>query len=99
MHGGFDPLLPADLSRLEEAREACDRLIVGVRSSPAGTGRPEATCATMLASLASVDLVTGFGEASPDALVAALQPDVVFRPSEPAQAAAKRGTSGSPTST
>jgi D-beta-D-heptose 7-phosphate kinase/D-beta-D-heptose 1-phosphate adenosyltransferase len=95
-HGGFDPLLPTDLSRLEEAREACDRLIVGLRSSPAAIGKPEAAGAAMLASLASVDLVTGFGEASPDALVTALQPDVIFRPDEPDQPASERPTSGSP---
>jgi bifunctional ADP-heptose synthase (sugar kinase/adenylyltransferase) len=33
----------------------------------------------MLASLASVDLVTGFAEASPDALIAELRPDVILR--------------------
>ena len=32
----------------------------------------------MLASLASVDLVTGFSEASPDALTGELRPDVIF---------------------
>jgi D-beta-D-heptose 7-phosphate kinase/D-beta-D-heptose 1-phosphate adenosyltransferase len=83
VHGRFDPLQPGDLSQLEEAREACDRLIVGLRSPPSSTGQPEAARAAMLASLASVDLVTGFGEASPDALVATLRPDVVFRNGDP----------------
>jgi len=74
--GNFDPLLPEDLNRLEEARESCDRLIVGMRSAGTST-QPEAARAAMLASLASVDLVTVFTEPSPDALIAALRPDVV----------------------
>jgi len=73
-HGGFDPLEPDELRRLEEAREACDRLVVGLRS---GSSQPEAARAAMLASLASVDLVTTFTEQTPDALIAALRPDVV----------------------
>jgi D-beta-D-heptose 7-phosphate kinase/D-beta-D-heptose 1-phosphate adenosyltransferase len=77
-HGGFDPLLPEDLHRLEEAREACDRLVVGLRSPAGGMIQPEAARAAMLASLASVDLVTGCDEASRDALIAELRPDVVF---------------------
>jgi D-beta-D-heptose 7-phosphate kinase/D-beta-D-heptose 1-phosphate adenosyltransferase len=93
--GAFDPLLPIHLSRLEQAREACDRLIVGLRSPPPDTGQPEAARAAMLASLASVDLVTGFGEASPDALVAALRPDVIFSDC-PADQISDRTTSGSP---
>jgi D-beta-D-heptose 7-phosphate kinase / D-beta-D-heptose 1-phosphate adenosyltransferase len=95
-HGDFDPLLPADLSRLEEAREACDRLLVGLRAAAPGTGQPEAARAAMLASLASVDLVTGFSGASPDALVAALRPDVLFREGEPDQLASEGARSGSP---
>ncbi len=91
--GVFDPLVPDDLHRLEEAREACDRLIVGMRSLPGGQpagvlsgggppagAQPEAARAAMLASLASVDLVTVFTDATTDALVAALQPDVVIPP-------------------
>jgi D-beta-D-heptose 7-phosphate kinase/D-beta-D-heptose 1-phosphate adenosyltransferase len=82
-HGRFDPLQPEDLHRLEEAREACDRLVVGLKSSATGTAQPEAARAAMLASLASVDLVTGFSEASPDALTGELRPDVIF-PASPA---------------
>jgi D-beta-D-heptose 7-phosphate kinase/D-beta-D-heptose 1-phosphate adenosyltransferase len=73
-HGAFDPLEPDELQRLEEAREACDRLVVGLQS---GATQPEAARAAMLASLASVDLVTTFTEKTPDALIAALRPDVV----------------------
>jgi D-beta-D-heptose 7-phosphate kinase/D-beta-D-heptose 1-phosphate adenosyltransferase len=74
--GRFDPLLPEDLHRLEQAREACDRLVVGLRSPLADATQPEAARAAMLASLASVDLVTVFPETTPDALIAALQPDL-----------------------
>src|SRR5271166_1681524 len=75
-HGRFDPLLPADLHRLEAAREACDRLVVGLRSPVADPTQPEAARAAMLASLASVDLVTVFAEDTPDVLIAALRPDL-----------------------
>jgi D-beta-D-heptose 7-phosphate kinase/D-beta-D-heptose 1-phosphate adenosyltransferase len=77
--GVFDPLSPEDLHRLEEAREACDRLVVGLRSSTNGTTQPEAARAAMLASLASVDLVTTAGDGSPEALVNELHPDMVVR--------------------
>jgi D-beta-D-heptose 7-phosphate kinase/D-beta-D-heptose 1-phosphate adenosyltransferase len=75
-HGRFDPLRPADLHWLEEAREACDRLVIGLKSPVADATQPEAARAAMLASLASVDLVTVFGEDTPDALIAALRPDL-----------------------
>ena len=52
--------------------------MVGLKSPAAGTAQPEAARAAMLASLASVDLVTGFSEASPDALTGELRPDVIF---------------------
>ena len=77
--GCFDPLAPPDLHRLEEAREACDRLVVGLQSPLAAATQPEAARAAMLASLASVDLVTTFADASPDALIADLRPDVIVR--------------------
>jgi D-beta-D-heptose 7-phosphate kinase/D-beta-D-heptose 1-phosphate adenosyltransferase len=75
-HGRFDPLLPADLHWLEEAREACDRLVVGLKSPFVDATQPEAARAAMLASLASVDLVTVFAEETPDALIEALHPDL-----------------------
>ncbi len=48
-HGRFDPLLPADLNWLEEAREACDRLVVGLevpgrRCDPTGAGACSKRC-------------------------------------------------------
>ncbi len=77
--GRFDPLAPEDLHRLEEAREACDRLVVGLQSPIIDAKQPEAARAAMLASLASVDLVTTFAEDSPAALIGDLRPDVVMR--------------------
>jgi D-beta-D-heptose 7-phosphate kinase/D-beta-D-heptose 1-phosphate adenosyltransferase len=77
-HGRFDPLLPADLHWLEETREACDRLVIGLKSPAPGATQPEAARAAMLASLASVDLVTVFAEDTPDALIAALHPDMTM---------------------
>jgi D-beta-D-heptose 7-phosphate kinase/D-beta-D-heptose 1-phosphate adenosyltransferase len=75
-HGCFDTLRPADLHWLEQAREACDRLVVGLKSPVAGATQPEAARAAMLASLASVDLVTVFAEDTPDELIAVLRPDM-----------------------
>jgi D-beta-D-heptose 7-phosphate kinase/D-beta-D-heptose 1-phosphate adenosyltransferase len=77
--GCFDPLLPDDLSRLEAARETCDRLVVGLQSPAAGATQPEAARAAMLASLASVDLVTECAADSSAQLIAELRPDVVVR--------------------
>ena len=86
-NGCFDLLHPGHLHLLEEAREACDRLVVGLNSDPSvrrlkGAGRPvqpEAARAAVLASLASVDLVTVFEEDTPEALVAALHPDMLVK--------------------
>jgi D-beta-D-heptose 7-phosphate kinase / D-beta-D-heptose 1-phosphate adenosyltransferase len=86
-NGCFDLLHPGHLHLLEEAREACDRLVVGLNSDPSvrrlkGAGRPvqpEAARAAMLASLASVDLVTVFEEDTPEALIGALHPDMLVK--------------------
>ena len=76
-HGQFDPLRPDDLGRLEEAREACDRLVVGLNANTNGSAQPVAARAAMLASLASVDLVTVIEDDAQDAAIAALRPDIV----------------------
>jgi D-beta-D-heptose 7-phosphate kinase/D-beta-D-heptose 1-phosphate adenosyltransferase len=78
-YGCFDPLGPTDLHRLEEAREACDRLVVGLKSPGTRAAQPEAARSAMLASLTCVDLVTVFAEDTPDALIAALRPDTVLK--------------------
>jgi len=73
--GDFDQLEPRELRRLEEAREACDRLVVGLQS-------PEPARAAMLASLASVDLVTVFADDTPATLIAELRPDLTIASDE-----------------
>ncbi len=86
-NGCFDLLHPGHVSLFEQARAACDRLIVGLNSDASvrrlkGAGRPvqsEAARAALLASLASVDLVVIFGEDTPLALIEALKPDVLVK--------------------
>jgi D-beta-D-heptose 7-phosphate kinase/D-beta-D-heptose 1-phosphate adenosyltransferase len=76
-HGVFDSLQPDDLKRLEDAREICDRLVVGLDYAGEAS-QARATRAAMLASLASVDLVTVFDDDKPEGLIEALRPDVVI---------------------
>jgi len=86
-NGCFDLLHPGHVSLLAQAREACDRLIVGLNSDASvtrlkGTGRPvqtEAARAAVLASLASVDAVVIFADDTPMALLEALRPDVLVK--------------------
>jgi D-beta-D-heptose 7-phosphate kinase/D-beta-D-heptose 1-phosphate adenosyltransferase len=86
-NGCFDLLHPGHVSLFEQARAACDRLIVGLNSDASvrrlkGEGRPvqsEAARAAVLASLASVDLVVIFGEDTPLALIEALEPEVLVK--------------------
>ncbi|HYC03998.1 MAG TPA: D-glycero-beta-D-manno-heptose-7-phosphate kinase [Azospirillaceae bacterium] len=86
-NGCFDLLHPGHISLLGQARAACDRLVVGLNSDASvkrlkGESRPvqgEAARATVLASLASVDLVVLFGEDTPLALIEALRPDVLVK--------------------
>jgi D-beta-D-heptose 7-phosphate kinase/D-beta-D-heptose 1-phosphate adenosyltransferase len=86
-NGVFDLLHPGHVHLLEQARAACDRLIVGVNSDASvrrlkGPGRPvqpEAARAAVLASLASVDLVCIFEDDTPEALIATLRPDVLVK--------------------
>lgn len=86
-NGCFDLLHPGHVSLLTQARSQCDRLVVGLNSDASvkrlkGETRPiqtEASRATVLASLASVDLVVIFGEDTPYELIAALHPDVLVK--------------------
>ena len=86
-NGCFDLLHPGHVSLLKQARDACDRLVVGLNSDSSvkrlkGASRPvqtEAARATVLASLASVDLVTIFEEDTPERLIKALHPDVLVK--------------------
>ncbi|HEX4260437.1 MAG TPA: D-glycero-beta-D-manno-heptose 1-phosphate adenylyltransferase [Acetobacteraceae bacterium] len=86
-NGCFDLLHPGHVSLLEQARAACDRLVVGVNSDASiarlkGAGRPvqsEASRAAVLASLGMVDLVVLFDEDTPEALIRALRPDLLVK--------------------
>jgi D-beta-D-heptose 7-phosphate kinase/D-beta-D-heptose 1-phosphate adenosyltransferase len=86
-NGCFDLLHPGHIHLLKQARAACDRLVVGLNSDASvqrlkGNGRPvqaEAARAAVLAGLADVDLVTVFAEDTPEALIAALRPDVLVK--------------------
>ncbi|MCS6921966.1 MAG: D-glycero-beta-D-manno-heptose-7-phosphate kinase [Elioraea sp.] len=86
-NGCFDLLHPGHVHLLEQARAACDRLVVGLNSDASvrrlkGPGRPvqqEAARAAVLASLADVDLVTIFDEDTPIELIRLLRPDVLVK--------------------
>lgn len=86
-NGCFDLLHPGHVSLLAQAKAACDRLIVGLNSDASvvrlkGADRPvqgEAGRGTVLASLASVDLVVVFEEDTPLQLIGALKPDVLVK--------------------
>jgi D-beta-D-heptose 7-phosphate kinase / D-beta-D-heptose 1-phosphate adenosyltransferase len=86
-NGCFDLLHPGHVHLLEQARSWCDRLVVGLNSDASvkrlkGAARPiqgEAARAAVLASLASVDLVTVFEEDTPVELITLLRPDVLVK--------------------
>ena len=72
---------------LSEARAACDRLIVALNTDASvsrlkGPTRPvqnETARATVMASLAPVDMVVLFAEDTPRELIAQLRPDVLVK--------------------
>ncbi len=86
-NGCFDLLHPGHVHLLEQARSWCDRLVVGLNSDASvrrlkGPERPiqgDAARAAVLASLASVDLVTVFDEDTPIELLRMLKPDVLVK--------------------
>ncbi len=86
-NGCFDLLHPGHVSLLAQARAACDRLVVGLNNDDSvtrlkGRGRPlqsEAARATVLASLASVDIVVMFSDDTPLELIKVLRPDVLIK--------------------
>jgi D-beta-D-heptose 7-phosphate kinase/D-beta-D-heptose 1-phosphate adenosyltransferase len=86
-NGCFDLLHPGHVSILGAAKAACDRLVVGLNSDASvqrlkGPTRPvqsEASRATVLSSLATVDLVVIFGEDTPLELIRELKPDVLVK--------------------
>ncbi len=86
-NGCFDLLHPGHISLLRQARQACDRLIVGLNSDASvrrlkGPDRPvqtDAARAQVLASLETVDLVVLFGDDTPVRLIEALRPDLLVK--------------------
>jgi D-beta-D-heptose 7-phosphate kinase / D-beta-D-heptose 1-phosphate adenosyltransferase len=86
-NGCFDLLHPGHVHLLEQARAACDRLVVGLNSDssvrrlkgPTRPVQPEAARAAVLASLAAVDLVCVFDEDTPLELIAALRPELLVK--------------------
>ena len=86
-NGCFDLLHPGHVSLMRQAKAACDRLIVGLNSDASvarlkGPTRPvqsEASRASVLASLASVDGITIFGEDTPQELIELIRPDILVK--------------------
>ena len=86
-NGCFDLLHPGHIALLNQARSACDKLVVGLNSDASvqrlkGPTRPvqsEAARATVLASLSVVDLVVIFGEDTPLDLICGLKPSVLVK--------------------
>ncbi|MCK6417482.1 MAG: D-glycero-beta-D-manno-heptose-7-phosphate kinase [Alphaproteobacteria bacterium] len=92
-NGCFDILHKGHVAYLNQARAACDRLIVAVNNDSSvrilkGEGRPvndQNARAEVLAALGAVDMVVCFGAEKPEAdntasdLIALLQPDLYFK--------------------
>ncbi|MEM8878211.1 MAG: D-glycero-beta-D-manno-heptose-7-phosphate kinase [Pseudomonadota bacterium] len=86
-NGCFDLLHEGHLYSLEQAKRACDVLVVGVNADTSvhrlkGSGRPiqnEMTRARVLACLDHTDIVIVFAEETPHDLIAAIQPDILFK--------------------
>jgi D-beta-D-heptose 7-phosphate kinase/D-beta-D-heptose 1-phosphate adenosyltransferase len=86
-NGCFDILHRGHIAYLAQAREWCDRLIVGLNSDRSvrvlkGEGRPVndlQSRALVLAGLSFVDLVTPFDDETPLKLIEAARPDVLIK--------------------
>jgi D-beta-D-heptose 7-phosphate kinase/D-beta-D-heptose 1-phosphate adenosyltransferase len=86
-NGCFDLIHPGHIHLLAQARAACDRLVVGLNTDASvrrlkGPERPiqhEMARATVLSSLASVDLVVLLPDDTPLALIEAIRPDVLVK--------------------
>ncbi len=86
-NGCFDLIHPGHVRLLTEARARCDRLIVALNTDASvqrlkGPTRPlqtETARATVMASLAPVDMVVLFGEDTPAELIRALRPEVLVK--------------------
>jgi D-beta-D-heptose 7-phosphate kinase/D-beta-D-heptose 1-phosphate adenosyltransferase len=86
-NGCFDLIHPGHVRLLAKARGQCDRLVVGLNTDASvrrlkGPDRPvqtELSRATVMAAIAAADLVILFDEDTPEALIAALVPDRLFK--------------------
>jgi D-beta-D-heptose 7-phosphate kinase/D-beta-D-heptose 1-phosphate adenosyltransferase len=86
-NGCFDILHPGHVSLLAAARQACDRLVVGLNTDESvrrlkGPSRPVNTLeqrAQVMAAIRYVDCVVGFAEDTPLELIRALRPDVLVK--------------------
>lgn len=86
-NGCFDLIHPGHVRLLARARDLCDRLVVGLNSDASvqrlkGPDRPvqnETARATVMASMASADLVVLFAEDTPERLIEAIRPDVLIK--------------------
>jgi D-beta-D-heptose 7-phosphate kinase / D-beta-D-heptose 1-phosphate adenosyltransferase len=86
-NGVFDLLHRGHLHSLSQAKQRCDRLIVGVNADASvrrlkGPDRPvqdEQARAAILAGLRAVDLVVIFNEDTPENLIRMLRPDRLFK--------------------
>ncbi|MGO9997807.1 MAG: D-glycero-beta-D-manno-heptose-7-phosphate kinase [Acetobacteraceae bacterium] len=86
-NGCFDLIHPGHVRLLTEARSRCDRLIVGLNTDESvkrlkGPTRPlqnETARATVMASLAPVDMVVLFAEDTPLELIRVLRPAVLVK--------------------
>jgi len=86
-NGCFDLIHPGHVALLEQARKACDRLVVGINSDASvkrlkGSTRPvqnEAARAAVLASLSDVDLVVIFDADTPIDLIRELRPEILVK--------------------
>jgi len=86
-NGCYDILHAGHISILNDAKEQCDKLIVGLNSDDSikrlkGDARPinsEKARTTVLSSLQSVDLVTIFDQDTPLELIKHLKPDVLVK--------------------
>ena len=86
-NGCFDLLHPGHIHLLEQARNQCDRLVVGLNSDASvralkGPTRPiqhEAARAAVLGSVTAVDLVCIFDEETPEATLEAIRPDLLVK--------------------
>jgi len=89
-NGCFDLLHPGHVKLLAGAREACDRLIVGLNGDASvtrlkGAGRPVQPVqsrAEVLAALEAVDLVAIFDEDTPAKLIRHVKPTVLVKGSD-----------------